>query len=76
MGFEIKNGILIRSENYEEEIILPAGIREIGENAFHADYTWLEGGDAICRIVLPDGVKKDRRPCFCRQSESGQHKHS
>ena len=63
MGFQIKNGILVKY--YEEpgitEIVIPKGVRSIGDCAFE----WCEN---LTNIVIPEGVSSIGRMSFqyCR----------
>ena len=60
MGFEIENGVL---KNYAEEkgvtdVVIPAGVIEIGEKAFQ-DCT------RLMNITIPNGVTKIGKYAFC-----------
>ena len=48
--FQIKDGALLRYNGQEKEVLIPAGIKEIGRLAF-------QDCDEVERIVVPEGVK-------------------
>ena len=80
-GFIISNGILERYEGHSVNVVIPAGVKKIGENAFFSFET-IEtviipkgvteiGYNAFCwcaslqSIILPDGLKRIGYRAFC-----------
>ena len=48
--FIIENGVLIKYKGADENVIIPEGVKAIGDNAFYEKET-------IKSIIIPDGVK-------------------
>lgn len=49
--FQIENGILVKYWGNDKDIIIPDGVKEIGNSVFM-------GNDTITSVVIPDGVEK------------------
>jgi len=56
-AFEIRSGFLIKYNGSTAEVVIPDGVKEIGESAFAQALT-------VERVVIPQGVKKIRKRAF------------
>lgn len=50
-GFDIQNKVLVKYTGEEKNVVIPDGVKSIGDGAFLAN-------DTIETVVIPDGVKK------------------
>ncbi len=60
--FEIKNGILIKYHGHDEQVTIPSGVTEIGDEAFCK----LNG---IKKVIIPTGVKTIGNSAFAYCSD-------
>ena len=56
-SFTIEDSTLIRYQGQEKRVIVPDGVRVIGENAFY-------GCDSLMELVLPESVRKIEDDAF------------
>lgn len=56
--FEIKNGILIKYYGTDTDVVIPDGVKSIGEWVF-------EGCRSLTSIVIPDGITSVGNSAFC-----------
>ena len=63
--FQIRDGLVLTANGCRvdscldiEDVVVPAGVTEIGDNAFLCC--------SLKTVVIADGVKKNLRLCFCR----------
>lgn len=63
--FEIENGVLTEYQGKDVDVIVPEGVREIGEGAFwRCDVESVRLPQGIRAIRLPEGLKRIEADCF------------
>lgn len=63
--FEIENGVLTEYQGEDVDVIVPEGVREIGEGAFwRCDVESVRLPQGIRAIRLPEGLKRIEADCF------------
>ena len=55
--FEIKEGILVHYNGSDAEVVIPAGVQSIGEEAFR-------GNESLESVTIPEGVSRIERKAF------------
>ena len=60
MSFKMQRHTLLKYEGTAEEVIIPDGVKEIGERAFSYNKT-------VKHVWIPDGVEKIGRHAFLHQ---------
>ena len=63
--FEIENGVLTEYQGKDVDVIVPEGVREIGEGAFwRCDVESVRLPQGLRAIRLPEGLKRIEADCF------------
>lgn len=63
--FEIENGVLTEYQGEDVDVIVPEGVREIGEGAFwRCDVESVRLPQGIRAIRLPEGLERIEADCF------------